>query len=444
MPLNKIILVLSIALMAAGCSKSGGGTTADVGGGGSDSGGSGGISTSTGGAGPIVLNEDNIRGSIEDVAQRVNMIASEIMRALKPYLYNRAPEDNSANATAFGDTPDAFDPLDRVLPYTFTSTGSAGPLNVDQFFADSNTNPNPLDPFLLDGCQVEADANDNLSGIYAVEFRDIDFSDSLTQGDQMVFSYNVEGCDLSAATNYERAPSTVAGIMTVTFAAGSDVTSVDPLPRRMVGTATFQDYEYQNGVLAWRAGDSETITSGSVDFDITLAPVLTNVGAFDALADVSDMRLTNGSFILQSGSALLGGPLVFTFDEIRRQVFAAGGGGGGAALGDYSLTLDNVEVESQTDGASIGFSTVPYPDPAGASSLAGFFDNYPHEGAIEITGGDNSKGLIPAQPDSSRLTVAQVDGDGDDIFELFRPTSWDFLVGQFLVPGSEFFTLTDD
>ncbi|MBT8138797.1 MAG: hypothetical protein KJP25_03440 [Gammaproteobacteria bacterium] len=444
MSLKKILLCCALAVLVSGCSKSSGvGTGGDVGGGGSgtDTGsGGGGITTGSGGSGALELNEDNIRGSIEDVAQRLNMIAAEVMRALKPYLYTRGPEDVTETV---GET-DTLDPLDPVLPYGFTAANGFGALDVDQFFANANTNPLPLDPFDLAGCQVEADTNGNLDGVYAVEFRDPDFSDTLTPGDQMVFSYNVEGCDFSGDTNYERVPNELAGIMVVTFAAGTDVNSD---PRRMVGTVSFNGYEYQNGLLAWREGDSETISSGSTDFDITFSPVLTALAAPDnraALADVSNIVLTNGSFVLQDGGELLAGPLVLTYDTVSRVVHAAGDANpfdppNPYGLGDYNLTLDNVEVVTQGDGTSVAFSTVGYPDPAVDPSIAGVYHSYPQSGAISIVGGASSEGLVPAQPDAGRLTIAQVDADGDGVYELFRPTSWDFLLGQFLVPGLEYF-----
>lgn len=472
--LKKLVLLISMTLILAACSKSGGSTgAASVSGGDDDSGssgsGGGGISTSTGNAGPVELTVDNVRSASEHALRRVNILTAEVMRLLKPYLYPVASPSNTNIEPA---DLDPFDPLDKVMPYGSTAYL---PLDVNQIYANSNDGTDPIDPFFVDGCLIEPDPNNSLDGIYGVEFRDIDFTDTLTAGDKMIFSADAEGCFLSSENNYARAPDRVSGIVTVTFAAGSDVTAN---PRRLVGTMEFRNYAYNAGLLAWVEPEDDVIQSGSVDFDITFTMVALTDGAsnpnydagatdtevnsptYDSVVDISNAIFSNADVSLRAGNELIGGPTRLTFNQVQRVIHDTGDpnpySGGTYTLGDYNVRIDEAVFESQGDGSSVTLRTIPYPVSSSTdNTIAGSYDEYPVTGAIEVEGANGQKARIPAQPDfiaphpnfNQRQTVSQVDAnnDGDylDDEDLFVPTSWDFMIGQFLVPGGEYFSEFD-
>lgn len=404
MPVKRLLCSVLFLVSAYGCDKS-----SSVGDDGTNSGGDdgGAITTEL-----IELNVGNIRSSTEKIAQRLNMVTAEIYRTLKPFLYSDDP--------ALAD-PILTQALEELIP-----------IDVDAAFALANDGTLPVDPLSNFSCRIaQADAADELMGVGGLEFRDNDADDAFSPDDQLIFSYNANGCELMKNTSYERAPSSVAGIIEFTFAVGS---AVNVTPRRLVGTVRFRNYQYNNGLLAHRGGDVETVLSGAIDFDIEFVSQTVNRATF-----------TNGSVVLERGTDLLPGPVDLTFDLIERELNAATVS---FAEGNYNTRLENVVAFSPANAVGIEFHTIGYPDPAGIDqTLFGDFDSYPQSGALAIIGGSNTAGLFPAQPSASRITNALVDTNDDGFFEsedLFEPTSWSFLMGQFLVPGNVAFLTADD
>ena len=341
------------------------------------------------GGGPVVntnlvaLTNGNSRELSEYSAQRLNMVTAEVFRTLRR-LYR--------------------DPMDN-------------PVDLNMRMADSNNAGLPVDPFDPGFCVED--------GAEVVRFSDFDASDTLTAGDEILFSYNVLNCTLSSSSDYGPSPSAISGVIRFIF--NADTVVGDPL--RLAGTASFENYGYQNGVLAYITGESDTIPSGVVDFDITFNN-----------ADSTAVFISTNGVQLGSSTSDLTLPVNLSFTRVERNLTG----------GTTTLFLDNVVVSSDVSEARVVMSTMAYPDPnpdGDASDntdqiLTSGTDAYPHLGALLLVG-NNSSVFIASQPlggaaqtDNSGLVPTEVDADGDGLYETLNPSSWDFLLAQFLIPGT--------
>lgn len=393
MPVKRILCSVLFLVSAYGCDKS-----SSVGDDGTDAG-----DGEAAGGGSLVNTEllalsiDNVRASAEQLAS-LNMVTAEIYRTLKPFLYSTPPA------------------ADLTLP---AALASLIPVNLDEQFAESNQAGLPLDPYDNFSCSVIDSVQppfDPLLPEAGVEFRDLDSNDALSDGDQIVFSYVVDG-SCRTETVAANVPTSLSGIIEFTFTGESDISSI---PRRLVGLATFYNYQVDAGI------SSDTVQSGSVGFDLEFTNDTINRATFES-----------GSVTLAGLDAIiLTAPLDLTFDLVERELNSASGV---FVEGNYNTVLDGVIFSSAADAARLEFQTIGYPDPASTDqTLFGRANSYPQTGAIAIVGGNGTAGLVRAQPGGEVGTDAVVDTSGIGLLVpggLFEPTSWSQVLGGFLIPS---------
>lgn len=393
MPVKRILCSVLFLIFAYGCDKS-----ISVGDDGTDVG--DGETTSDGNLVDtelLALSIDNVRASAEQLAS-LNMVTAEIYRTLKPFLYSSPPA------------------ADLALPAALVSLI---PVNLDEQFAESNQAGLPFDPYDNFSCSVIDSGQppfDPLVPEAGIEFRDIDSNDLLSDGDQMVFSYVVDGSCLTESAD-ANVPTSLSGIIEFTFTGESDISSS---PRRLVGLATFYNYQVDSGI------SSDTVQSGTIGFDLEFTNDTINRATFES-----------GSVTLAGLDAvILTAPLDLTFDLVERELNPASGV---FVEGNYNTVLDGVIFSSAADAARLEFQTIGYPDPASVDqTLFGRANSYPQTGAIAIVGGDETAGLVRAQPGGEVVTDAVVDASGIGFFVpggLFEPTSWSQVLGGFLIPS---------
>ena len=193
----------------------------------------------------------------------------------------------------------------RTLP---AALASLIPVNLDEQFAESNQAGLPLDPYDNFSCSVIDSVQppfDPLLPEAGVEFRDLDSNDALSDGDQIVFSYVVDG-SCRTETVAANVPTSLSGIIEFTFTGESDISSI---PRRLVGLATFYNYQVDAGI------SSDTVQSGTVGFDLEFTNDTINRATFES-----------GSVTLAGLDAIiLTAPLDLTFDLVERELNPASG-----------------------------------------------------------------------------------------------------------------------
>lgn len=351
----KTLSMLALISLLAACDRSS--STGD----GNEAGGDGGPMFNTN---LVALTSGNARELSEYSAQRLNMVTSEVFRTLRR-LYR--------------------DPMDVVV-------------DLNQRMADSN-NPAANDPFDPSYC---------LSGVEIVRFSDVDTNNVLNAGDEILFFYSSSNCMLSASTDFGPAPSDVSGAIRFTF---TDDSTPAADPRRFVGTASFENYGYSNGVLAFRASAADSITSGQVDFDITFGP-----------ADATATFISTGGVELGSGTADLALPVNLSFDSVSRT----------RAAGTTTLVLDNVVAASAVSELRALLAT--------GAPIVSPDDAYPIAGSLLLVGGSSSvlieANVGPLPVGSEALTVTQIDANGDGSFANIDFADWNALITQFLIPGT--------
>ena len=390
MPLKPMLCSVLFLVSAYGCDKSSSigddGTDGETAGGGSL------VNTEL-----LALSIDNVRASAEQLTS-VNMVTAEIFRTLKPFLYSTPPA------------------ADFTMP---AALASLIPVNLDEQFAESNQAGLPLDPYDNFSCSVIDSGQppfDPLVPEAGIEFRDLDSNDALSDGDQVVFSYVVDGSCRTDSVD-ANVPTSLSGIIEFTFTGESDFSST---PRRLVGVATFYNYQVDAGIA------SDTVQSGTVDFDLEFTNGTTNRATFES-ASVTLAGLD---------ATILTAPLDITFDLIERELNPAGGV---FVEGNYNTVLDGVTFSSAADAKRLEYQTIGYPDPASTDqTLFGQANSYPQTGAIAIVGGNETAGLVRAQPGGEAVTDVVVDTSGNGLFVpggLFEPTSWSEVLGGFLIPS---------
>ena len=251
------------------------------------------------------------------------------------------------------------------------------------------------DPFTVHDC--------TMTERIVTEYVDTDASGTLTANDQILRNYGNAGCPLDASGNALQ-PTSITGSVNYVFAAGSD-----PATGRYVGTATYNDYQQNGGLLDIAASISETF-NGTVDFDLN---ILTGNAIF-----------TNLQVTIDGENSSLATPNLMAATSITRTI--------DSEMED-SVVIVGGSVTSQTSGLQTTFATTDF-NGAGFVAPTG---GSPITGAL-LFQGENSAARVVTRP-SGGSTPAQLDSDGDGDFSegvSIEPTSLSFVIGGFLIPGA--------
>lgn len=300
--------------------------------------------------------------------------------------------------------------------------------------------------FFRVGAAIGCNSSDPVSGIPLVEFRDHDNSNSLTEGDQAVFNY--DQCKVQDETEFNELPSELNGVISITF--GPNISVSDDFgqgaSKRLTGTAEFIDYSYDNGLLNWPTGnsDSEIIEGGTVSFDATFIgeSATPSITASTITFSSSDGLQFESSF----GSL---SQVKVGFTEIVRDLAFT-------ESTENFLSITGGYVESLLGSGQFEFSTVEYSnsEPTVANGSAPWFNadkvvanlgEYPNSGAILFEANASSMRIIPELPtpfdgqNESIVSIVQIDQDGDYIYdesnEFADPSNWQHMVAGFLILG---------